>query len=94
MKPTVGRIVHYTSLGDRDGRYPSEIHAALITKVALRRELGADPAQRNLEDDYFVSLHVFYEDGEFNMKDASFTTQRAGTEAARGQWSWPAKETS
>lgn len=24
MKPTVGRIVHYTNLGDKDGVYPPE----------------------------------------------------------------------
>ena len=22
MKPTIGRIVHYTNLGDADGKYP------------------------------------------------------------------------
>ena len=27
MKPTVGRIVHYTNLGDKDGKYPPQIVA-------------------------------------------------------------------
>ncbi len=30
--PTVGRIVHYTNLGDADGKYPPEQQAAIVTK--------------------------------------------------------------
>lgn len=33
MIPTVGRIVHYTNLGDKDGKYPPEQQAAIVTKV-------------------------------------------------------------
>ena len=29
MIPTVGRIVHYTNLGDADGKYPPEQQAAI-----------------------------------------------------------------
>lgn len=32
-KPSVGRIVHYTNLGDKDGKYPPEQQAAIITRV-------------------------------------------------------------
>ena len=38
MKPTVGRIVHYTNLGDADGKYPPEQQAAIITKVIKRNK--------------------------------------------------------
>jgi hypothetical protein len=31
MSPSVGRIVHYTNLGDKDGKYPPEQQAAMIT---------------------------------------------------------------
>lgn len=36
MKPTVGRIVHYTSLGDKDGKYPPQVQAAIITGIYKR----------------------------------------------------------
>lgn len=87
MKPTVARLVHYTSLGDRDGKYPPEIQAALITKVVPKEPLPADH-----ESLYAVSLRIFYEDGDFSMKDVPFTSERAGTEGARGKWTWPARE--
>ncbi|MBU6430542.1 MAG: hypothetical protein KGR26_16105 [Cyanobacteria bacterium REEB65] len=51
-KPTIGRIVHYWSLGDSEGKYPSEPHPAIIT--------GVNP-------DGTVALHVFYKTGGFDM---------------------------
>jgi hypothetical protein len=53
MKPTVGRVVHYTNLGDKDGRYPPEQQAAVITKV---------------HDDDSVSLFIIYATGTFFME--------------------------
>lgn len=67
MKPTVGRIVHYTNLGDRDGKYPPSVQAAIVT---------------GLNDDGTVSLHVL-------LPSAEFTEEPAGSEGARGRWSWP-----
>ena len=87
MIPSVGRIVHYSSLGDRDGKYPSELHPALITKVSQHtnfKQVGVAE-----ENQYNVSLRIFYETGDFWMQHVSFTTERAGTEAARGKWAWP-----
>ncbi len=52
MEPTVGRIVHYTNLGDKDGKYPPETQAALITGV---------------NEDGTVALKVFYRTGIFDM---------------------------
>lgn len=74
--PSIGRIVHYTNLGDRDGKYPPEVQAALITGV---------------NDDGTVWLHVFYRTGEFNISSCEFTDAPAGSEQARGKWTWPVK---
>src|SRR5262249_50434189 len=52
MKPTVGRIVHYTNLGDKDGRYPPETQAAIITGV---------------NEDGTCALKIFYRTGMFDM---------------------------
>ena len=55
MKPTIGRIVHYTNLGDADGKYPPTTQAAIITKID-------DPA----DPDGKVTLKVFYPTGIFD----------------------------
>jgi hypothetical protein len=62
MKPTVGRIVHYTNLGDKDGKYPPETQAALITKVYT---------------DTCVSLFIFYKTGIFFMDSVDFSEEPA-----------------
>ncbi len=76
MSPTVGRIVHYTNLGDKDGRYPPEVQAALIT---------------GLNGDGSVALHIFYKTGQFDMPSVPFTDAPAGSDGARGKWTWPAR---
>ncbi len=80
MKPTVGRIVHYTNLGDADGKYPPEQQAAIITKVTPTEEVS------KMEDEhgYDVSLHIFYETGDFYMKNVPYSA-----EYKRGHWTWP-----
>lgn len=76
MTPTIGRIVHYTNLGDRDGKYPPQVQAALITGV---------------NDDESVSLHVFYKTGQFDLPSVLRSVGPAGTEGSRGCWSWSEK---
>ncbi len=83
MVPTVGRIVHYTNLGDRDGKYPPEIQAALITGVNV--PVPGDGPQT-------VSLHVFYKTWQFDMPAVHYTDEPAGSEGARGRWTWPARD--
>ena len=93
MRPTVGRIVHYTNLGDADGKYPPEQQAAIITKVT-KRKLDVKPSDVDPnylvsgtvheEQSYYVSLHIFYETGDFLMKDVPFSK-----EYKRGHWTWP-----
>jgi len=58
MKPTIGRIVHYTNLGDKEDRYPAEQQAAIITRV---------------RDDGRVALHIFYPTGQFDMDNVPFS---------------------
>lgn len=77
MKPTVGRIVHYTNLGDRDGRYPPQVQAAIITGV---------------NDDGTVALHIFYKTGQFDMQTVPKSDAAPGSDAARGHWNWPPRE--
>lgn len=81
MIPTVGRIVHYTNLGDADGKYPPEQQAALITKA---KEVGVSSPRD--EDRFRVSLHIFYETGDFYMIDVPFSETYK-----RGHWTWPTK---
>ena len=91
MKPTVGRIVHYTNLGDRDGKYPPETQAALITKVNDVNP-GNDPRLSGAKQT--VALHIFYPTGQFDMASVEQADENvlAGSEAARGKWQWPARE--
>jgi hypothetical protein len=58
VKPTVGRIVHYTNLGDSEGRYPPEQQAAVITGV---------------NEDGTVSLKIFYRTGIFDMPSVPYS---------------------
>ena len=74
--PTIGRIVHYTNLGDRDGKYPPEPQAAIITRVHSETR---------------VALHIFYPTGQFDMPDVELSSAPAGDEGSRGKWAWPAR---
>lgn len=82
MKPTVGRIVHYTNLGDKDGRFPPEQQAAIITGVypAATADNIAQVGESH------VDLHIFYRTGQFDMKAVPFSETDE-----RGHWSWPPK---
>lgn len=60
MKPTVGRIVHYTNLGDSENRYPPEQQAAIVTRV---------------RDGDRVALHIFYPTGQFDMDNVPFSEE-------------------
>lgn len=71
-RAVVGSTVLYTNLGDRDGKYPPEIQAALVT---------------GLNEDFTLSLLIFYRTGQFAMPSVAYTAAEAGTEEARGKWS-------
>ena len=73
---TIGRVVHYTNLGDKDGKYPPTVQAAIVTGT---------------NDDGTVALHVFYKTGQFDLASCIQTDAAAGSEGARGKWCWPAR---
>lgn len=60
MTPTIGRIVHYTSLGDSEAKYPPETQAAIITRVY---------------SDVTVALKIFYKTGLFDMDSVPFSEE-------------------
>lgn len=88
MKPTIGRIVHYTTA-------QLEVHAGFITKVRplegveLHQRVSVFPIE---EKAYAVSLRVFSEDSERIVFDAPFTNAKPGTNEACGHWTWPPRE--
>lgn len=90
QKPTIGRIVHWTTHGDALGKYPSMICAAIVTRVPQTDPLpdGAASTVGPLAAD----LTIFNPDGWFIRKNCEFTEHPAGTPEARGKWSWPARE--
>lgn len=90
MIPTVGRIVHYTNLGDKDGKYPPQVQAAIITGV-YRRDLEGNVFRADdgigQSDITEVDLHVFYRTGDFFMEKVPQKSEPTN----RGVWDWPAK---
>jgi len=74
--------VHYTNLGDADGRYPPEAQAAIVTGVHDYDHENAD------EGVPFVDLHIFYRTGDFHMQRVPFSE----TPMERGHWNWPPRE--
>lgn len=93
--PSIGRTVHYTNLGDKDGKYPPETQAAIITGVyyqaprdtELTSEIEPGASANELGDkpgSMFVDLKVFYRTGFFDMQKVPFSS-----EPSRGHWGWP-----
>ncbi len=85
MKPTLGQVVHYTSLNvcsGVDGPNQPAVYAAIVTKV-----YDAD----------YVALRVFLPPDELNqtatgvdnLDKVPFAVVKAGSDDARGGWSWP-----
>ena len=72
-KLSVGRIVHYTNLGDADGKFPPETQPALVVRVNADGTTG---------------LWVFYPGGFFYM-DAVQEAVVAAPLPQRGRWNWP-----
>jgi len=62
IQPTVGRVVHYVNLGDKDGKYPPQTIAAMVTKV---------------NEDGTVALKAFYPTGIFDMPAVPFSEEPA-----------------
>lgn len=78
-KPTVGRIVHYTSVDEEappagSPVMPYSVQPALVT---------------GLNDDGTLALHVFRRTSQFDLDACHFTEAKAGTYEAAGKWAWP-----
>lgn len=83
MKPTVGRIVHYTSYGTPGGEYPSVCRAAVVVAV--------DEYQSSDQDAPFtghVSLAVLNPEGMFFNR--AVIQDEEGKKG--GTWHWPERE--
>lgn len=99
QKPSIGRIVHYTNLGDKDGRFPPEVQAAVITGVYEEKEYvsengqvggtSCEPANKvgDKANSMFVDLRVLYRTGEFNMVRCPYSET-----PERGHWNWPPRQ--
>lgn len=99
MKPSVGRLVHYTNLGDKDGKYPPQVQAALITAVyrthdfngkelpAPERIDSGTPTEYDVSERLIVDLKIFYPTGLFDMQKVPFSE----TPLTRGHWGSPPK---
>ena len=59
MLPTIGRIVHYTNLGDAEGKYPPEIQPALVVRVP--------------DDKGTIGAWIFYPGGFFYIASIPFS---------------------
>jgi hypothetical protein len=79
---SVGRIVHYTNLGDKDGKYPPEQQAAIVTGIYPHEGTEDIPPPSA-----FVDLQIFYRTGQFHMLKVPFST-----DYKRGHWSWPTRK--
>lgn len=80
MVPMVGDVVNYTNLGDKDGVYPPEQQAAVITGV--QRVAGLIGAEHE-ESNYKVWLTVLYRTGTFLMEGVPYSEK-----FQRGHWTW------
>lgn len=107
QKPSIGRIVQYTNLGDADGKYPPEIQAALITGVYKKNPnfndvVSGTNGQNDPEKIGLVPANKLGDTSESNFVDLT-VFYRTGYfqikcvpmapegEQARGCWNWPAR---
>ena len=87
-RPMIGEGVHYMNLGDKDGRYPPTIQAAVITGVYIRSgdsgDLFSNAGPFGGDGVMEVDLHIQYRTGQFDMQKVPFSPH-----PERGHWTWP-----
>lgn len=74
QRPSIGRIVHYTSRGSKDGVYKPEVRAAIVTKVGEPGTLGENT----------VDVFVINPSGLFFDQMVGYAET-----PTPGCWSWP-----
>lgn len=101
QKPSIGKIVHYTNLGDKDGKFPPEIQAATITGVYRKVENVADHPGAVMTPDgkhFLVPANKvgdvgdsFYVDMTVWYRTGDFQCKMVPFSEApeRGHWNWP-----
>lgn len=105
QKPSIGRIVLYTNLGDKDGKYPPEVQAAIVTGVYKKdaSKNTAEPLGIGEHDPAKVALLPANKLGD--VADSTCVDLRIfyrtgeflmkcvpwSEEPARGHWNWPAR---
>jgi hypothetical protein len=84
VTPSVGRIVHYVSVGTPGGEYASECRAAIVTAVGTL--LGYQPGRGEVDSEAeVVDLAVLNPTGLFfNQGVPEDQDGKAG-----GTWHWP-----
>lgn len=79
MKPTIGRIVHYTL---PDGRSAGEVRPAIVVRVW-------DESHKSIQ------LQVFTDDSNDGLPSVNWRTSVTESETGepeRGRWHWPKRE--
>lgn len=103
--PSIGRTVAYTNLGDKDGKYPPEVQAAVITGI-YRKDPNAstcEPSVNGNNDPKKVAVataNTVGQQADTNYADLK-VFYRTGLfdmvcvpfsdEPKRGHWNWPVK---
>lgn len=90
QKPSVGRIVHYTSYGTPGGEYPSVCRAAVVTAV---HEFDENESIQSAAEGrmiwnagpYFLDLCVLNPEGMFFNRGV----RPASDIGQGGSWHWP-----
>jgi hypothetical protein len=103
MLPSIGRIVQYTNLGDKDGKYPPEVQAALVTGV-YRGNSPTEPSPGPGNNDHLITAGIVIPANTLGATVDStlvdlkvfyrtgFFDMRAvpfSEAPARGHWNWP-----
>lgn len=86
MKPSIGRIVHYTSHGSADGEYPMTCRAAIITEVAGDSPRNVGLCVLNPEGMFFKDIQS---GGSWEHSMSSCDQIEVMRNGAGGTWHWP-----
>lgn len=101
--PSIGRTVWYVNLGDKDGKYPPECQAAIITGIYQRStvepmDTAPSPGNNKPEEMKVVPCNTVgqradatFVDLRVMYRDGEFNMKCVpfSAEPSRGHWCWP-----